>query len=289
MDREVGSQIKLEGGRMIPTDNPATNIQSETYIEHASRYQFAAKYVADRHVLDIACGVGYGSDLLAKQSSRSIISVDISEEAIRHGIRHYENRKIAFLVGDATAIPLKDSVVDVVVSFDTLEHIKVYTTFILEVKRCLRPGGFFIVSTPNAERSVHPPRPPSNPFHVKEFTRNDLISLLTSGGFAIDDVFGQTIWGYNQRTIVMKNRILRYLNCLRSSSAYPIIQHKLIKKCLEKWRWKERIEKDDTKNLYASQSTNKLLSLHSVQRYDRRCIFQNIIVVAKNQKRGLPL
>lgn len=284
MDREVGSEIKLEGGRIIPTDDSATNIKSETYIEHASRYQFAAGYVADRNVLDIACGVGYGSEILAKQDPRSIISVDISEEAIRHAERHYKNGKISFLVGDATVIPLKGSAVDVVVSFETLEHIKDYTTFILEVKRCLRPRGLFIVSTPNVDRSVHWPGPPGNLFHVKEFTRNEIISLLTTHGFVIDNVFGQTVIRRGgARTITIKNMILRYLNFLRLSPAYPIIK-KVYKKCFEKRRRNERLEKDGVKT---NSNINNIL-LHKILKYDTRCVVQNIIVVAKNPKSKSP-
>lgn len=279
MDGKVGPQIKLEGGRMIPTNDPAINIQSETYIEHVSRYQFAANYVVDSNVLDIACGVGYGSEILAKQSPRSVISVDISKEAIRYAERHYKKkREIIFLIGDATAIPLNDSAVDVVVSFETLEHIKDYISFILEVKRCLRPGGLFIVSTPNADRGVHWPGPPSNRFHVKEFTKNEIISLLTSHGFVINNVFGQTvISGGDQRTITIKNTILRYLNFL--PLAYPIIK-KVYKMCLEKRRCDERLEKDDTKITYGKIPLQNT-SLHRVQAYDKRCAFQNIIVVAK--------
>ena len=278
---------KFEGERIIPSDDPAINIKSETYIEHASRYQFAAKYVADREVLDIACGVGYGSEILAKQAPRSVISVDISEEAIIDAERYYKNGKITYLIGDATAIPFKKSVVDAVVSFETLEHIKDYTSFILEVKRCLRPRGLFIVSTPNADRSVHWPGPPGNPFHVKEFTRNEIISLLTSHGFVIDNVFGQTvIRRRGQRTITIKNTILRYLNFLRLSPAYPIIK-KVYKKYLEKRRWNERLEKDDTKNTYNSSNPSLNSSLHIVQKYDKRCIFQNIIIVANNPENNL--
>jgi hypothetical protein len=84
---------------------------------------------------------------------------------------------LAFGVGDARQIPLATESFDVVVSFETLEHLYEQQTFLSEVKRVLKPGGVFIVSTP--DRDVYSPAVvAANPFHVRELTRDEFMQLM---------------------------------------------------------------------------------------------------------------
>jgi hypothetical protein len=96
---------------------------------------------------------------------------------------------LRFLEGDTRSIPLPDDAVDVVVSFETIEHFYEQERFLAEVKRVLRPGGRFIVSSP--ERDVYSPvGGPVNPFHVRELTREEFTALLNSY-FSHATIFGQ--------------------------------------------------------------------------------------------------
>src|SRR5581483_8686594 len=94
-----------------------------------------------------------------------------------HAARSYPRRNLRFVAGDARAIPLRDGAVDVVVSFETIEHLYEHDRFVAEIKRVLRPGGVAIVSTP--ERDVYSPYNSSaNPYHCHELTKQEFLRLL---------------------------------------------------------------------------------------------------------------
>ena len=127
-------------------------------------------------MLDIACGEGYGTALIG-QTARSVIGVDVSAETVDHARAHHAKGGVSFLLGDARSIPILDASVDAVVSFETIEHFYEHDAFIAEVRRVLRPGGLFIVSSP--DRDVYSPTGASaNPYHVRELTRLEFESLL---------------------------------------------------------------------------------------------------------------
>ncbi len=153
-----------------------SEVTGQVEIEHLHRYFLARELCRGLSVLDIACGEGYGAAILAQVAS-SVIGVDISGEVIAHAASAYARPNLHFLKGDARSIPLEDSSVDAVVSFETLEHFSEHGVFIAEVKRVLRPQGRLLLSTP--ERSVYsqPGRQP-NPFHVRELTLVEFSSLL---------------------------------------------------------------------------------------------------------------
>ena len=93
--------------------------------------------------------------------------------------RAYATSNLRFMQGDARKLPLADWSVDVVVSFETVEHFYEHDQFFAEVKRVLRPGGRFIISSP--ERDIYSPLgAPPNPFHVRELTQDELLTLLNT-------------------------------------------------------------------------------------------------------------
>lgn len=145
-------------------------------IEHYHRYLFARSLVAGLDVLDVASGEGYGSALLA-QVARSVIGVEYSGATARTAAGDFARPNLYFLQADARAVPLADASVDVVVSFETIEHFDRQGDFVREVRRVLRRGGTFIVSTP--ERDVYSPGGAAvNPFHVHELTGAEFAALL---------------------------------------------------------------------------------------------------------------
>src|SRR5260221_243529 len=147
----------------------------ETEIEHYHRYFFARSYCRGKDVLDIASGEGYGSAILAQVAS-SVIGVDICGEAVSHAQTNHSYTNLGYLTGDVRNIPLGENSVDVVVSFETLEHFYEHDLFMQEVKRVLRPGGYLIISTPNSD-IYSGIGVPANPYHVNELTKTEFTFL----------------------------------------------------------------------------------------------------------------
>jgi SAM-dependent methyltransferase len=153
--------------------------------EHYARYVWGAAQVRGE-VLDVACGTGYGSSLLAR--SARVSGVDRDE----HAVDTARSRATGtFLVAEVPPIPFGDDAFDFVVSFETLEHIQDDVEFIREIKRVLRPGGTLLISTPNADISA-PTGVPLNQWHIREYTMTSLTTLLGEGGLPVVDLYAQS-------------------------------------------------------------------------------------------------
>lgn len=178
--------MEFTGERYVP------QLKGPIYYEHAHRYAMAVPLVEGKDVLDIASGEGYGTVLLARHA-RSVIGVDIDVEAIAHARRAYDVPNAFFRVGSCEAIPLADASVDVVVSFETLEHLTEHETFVAEVRRVLRPGGMFLVSSPNKREYSDVPQF-QNPYHLRELYFSEFRDFL-SRTFKHVAIFGQRLSG----------------------------------------------------------------------------------------------
>lgn len=160
--------------------------------EHLGRYEFAQKYIKNKKVLDIGCGTGYGTSLLS-ETADEVIGVDISGEAIDYARKHYKKENIIFYKGDATNLNfLKDEKFDVIVSFETIEHISNYHQYLKEMFLLLKKDGIFIVSTPNKKYSSPNSEQPLSPFHVIEFQADDF-KILLGQYFSSIELYGQDL------------------------------------------------------------------------------------------------
>ncbi|OLP44891.1 glycosyltransferase [Rhizobium oryziradicis] len=180
----MADEIEFTGERYMPS------IDGNIYLEHMHRYYLAKGFVQGKEVLDIASGEGFGSAILA-QAAKSVIGVDISEDAVGHAQAKYGSARLSFRPGSCEAIPLPDASVDVVVSFETIEHIEAHEVFLKEIKRVLRPNGSLIISTPEKEAYTIATGL-VNPFHVKELFRREFDTLL-SRHFNYVSMHGQVI------------------------------------------------------------------------------------------------
>lgn len=162
--------MDFTGERYVP------NVGGSIALEHWHRYLLAREFARDKDVLDIACGEGYGSSILA-DGARSVVGVDVDDAAVRHATSAYSRENLKFLKGDCSAIPLGDASVDCVISFETLEHHDQHEEMLREIKRVLRPSGVLVISTP--DRFEYSDRPNfKNSFHVKELYRPEFEDLL---------------------------------------------------------------------------------------------------------------
>jgi len=165
--------LPFTGERFIP------GTRGEIWVEHWHRYHFARPFVAARSVIDVACGEGYGTALLARDAGH-VTGVDVSAETIAHAKAAYAKlENVRFECAPCTRLPLGDATVDVAVSFETIEHIAEQEAFVAELARVVRPDGLLILSCPN-RLEYRDRRGFENPFHVKELYRDELAKLVAA-------------------------------------------------------------------------------------------------------------
>jgi 2-polyprenyl-3-methyl-5-hydroxy-6-metoxy-1,4-benzoquinol methylase len=140
---------------------------------HLDRYAFAARHCRDQRVVDIACGTGYGSEHLRKLGfAASVIGIDVCPEAIQYANLRHGGEGITFLCAPGEATGMQDSCCDLVVSFETIEHVPDDQALLAEFARILAPGGRLICSTPNQWPLAIAPH------HVREYDRQQFLDSL---------------------------------------------------------------------------------------------------------------
>lgn len=163
--------------------------------QHVARYRWACRFARNAVVLDAACGTGYGSQMLQTDGhAASVKGVDLSEDAIREASALPPMEGVTWSRGDVTRLELPDDSFDLYVSFETVEHLPDDDAYVAEAARVLKPDGRFLCSTPN-RRLFHPGASletrPQNPFHTREYSREDFQALL-SRHFGCIEWYGQT-------------------------------------------------------------------------------------------------
>lgn len=182
-----GLKMEFTGERFVP------GVGGEIRLEHLHRYAFALAYARGKRVLDVACGEGYGSAMLASVAAH-VTGVDISAEAVTHAAQRYSSiENLRFRVGDAANLKLPGKKFDVITSFETLEHLEDHEGMLSCFARLLSPTGVVIVSSP--DKRVYSDEPGyRNEFHVKELYLDELRALIRRH-FKRHRLFGQRLAG----------------------------------------------------------------------------------------------
>lgn len=170
----------------------------EIWYEHVHRYALARPIAAGKRVLDIACGEGYGSAILAPVA-RMVTGVDVSAEAIAHARSRYGLLpNLSFREADATRFDAGAERFDLVLSFETLEHVEAQDGLVGGIAAALADGGCALISSP--DKAVYSDATGyQNEFHVRELYRDELLALL-SRHFRCVRLYGQrlmfhsTVW-----------------------------------------------------------------------------------------------
>lgn len=168
---------------------------------HLKRYAFALPYADGTEVLDAACGAGYGTAYLAQAAAR-VVGIDVSADTVEYAGRRYGAANVEFRQMDVTELEFADGSFDVVVSFETLEHVANAPAAVREAARVLRDGGVYVVSTPRVDQTSSDPE---NPFHTTEFSPDDFAALLATS-FGEVELYGQ------RRLETRRHRLLRHLD-----------------------------------------------------------------------------
>jgi 2-polyprenyl-3-methyl-5-hydroxy-6-metoxy-1,4-benzoquinol methylase len=183
-DQPVGvPPLELTGERTLP-DVPEENYW---YRRHLVVYEWIAQRTAGLRVVDMACGEGYGSDVLARGGAASVVGVDANPEAHEHAKLRYVRPNLRF---ERTLVETFDEPCDAVVFLQTIEHVRNPDEVLERFKRLVGPDGVVYVTTPNvltlapegAEKS-------GNPWHVKEY-RADEFRALCEAHFASVELLG---------------------------------------------------------------------------------------------------
>jgi 2-polyprenyl-3-methyl-5-hydroxy-6-metoxy-1,4-benzoquinol methylase len=167
--------LELTGERTLP-DVPAENYWFQ---RHLAVYEWIAARVVGLRVLDMACGEGYGSEVLSR-SAASVVGVDANAEAHEHARLRYRRQNLEFARGMVENYGEPGSF-DVVVFLQTIEHVPDPSAVLEHFRSLLAPGGVAYVSTPNVLTLAPPGQSRSgNPWHVREYRAEEFRALCES-------------------------------------------------------------------------------------------------------------
>jgi SAM-dependent methyltransferase len=157
---------------------------------HLARYQLAAPYCQGKHILDIACGEGYGAYALKQAGAASVDGVDNSPEAISSAQTLFTDPGIHFFQHDAERVDelFSGKTFDVIVSLETIEHLQNPTRFLRSISKLAHDQTVIIITCPN-DHWYYATDDLSNPYHVKKYSFEAFRKLTTV-------VLGSTaVWG----------------------------------------------------------------------------------------------
>lgn len=162
--------LALTGERTLP-DVPEQNYW---YRRHLAVYEWIAARVAGVDVVDLACGEGYGTEVLAR-TAKSVIGVEANPETFEHARLRYTQPNITF---ERTLVETFDGEVDAAVFLQTIEHVEDPDSILDQIRSNLRPGGVAYVSTPNVLTLAPEGKERSdNPFHLREYKPGEYSEL----------------------------------------------------------------------------------------------------------------
>jgi SAM-dependent methyltransferase len=180
-------------------DYDRSAVESSEYREHVSRYIFALQFVINRITLDIACGTGYGVELLARFHPKILVGVDYSREAVVKSKKRSPVMNADVLIGDGAHLSFAEGTFDTVLSFETIEHLRNPERFLEEIRMVLKNDGVLVISTPNKAAFSGYDSFYGNKFHINEFTVLEFSSLLQKY-FERVDLFGEIRQGIVYKT-----------------------------------------------------------------------------------------
>jgi SAM-dependent methyltransferase len=195
------------------------------FAEHRARYEFAARFARGQRVLDLACGSGYGTPILRAGGASEVVGVDLNVAAIAYARERYGGNGVSFHRGDAYDPPPLGPF-DLIVSFETIEHLEFPERFLSACGALLAPAGMMFVSTPYRYR-MNPDGSPLNPFHQREWQADEFAAFLQPF-FARVTMYGQGMKLKKKRWLPLNRKLgvvlarLQRVRAGNSSVVYPL-------------------------------------------------------------------
>lgn len=203
---------------------------------HLNRYAMAKSFCQNKRVLDAACGAGYGSFLLKKWGAETVVGLDIDEQTIEKANKVFGSSGIDFQCHTVEKLPFPDFSFDLIVSFETIEHLDHPEEFLKEIRRVLKPGGVIIISCPN-DPYYYREDEVSNPFHKRKYTWFDFKELVEEYlgnnvdyflAFAVNGFMNMPISRSTEPSDAMSANMLEMMNYVECSSSLCVKQERYL-------------------------------------------------------------
>jgi SAM-dependent methyltransferase len=175
--------LKATGERVIPDLQRGELV----WAEHLVRYRLASQFALGRRVLDAGSGEGYGTAMLSAAGAVTATGIDLDEKSLAHARERYGPM---FQEADVASLPFADRSLDLVVCFETIEHLDDDVGAIREFRRVLVDDGLLIISTPNRDEYLV-----DNEFHKREYSPTEFDALLA-------EHFPERAWFYQQNWLL---------------------------------------------------------------------------------------
>jgi 2-polyprenyl-3-methyl-5-hydroxy-6-metoxy-1,4-benzoquinol methylase len=196
-----GSEGRIDMARIISAERTSANAASEKPIRERqmAAYRKALEFIEGRRLLEIGCGEGIGTSILAGTAA-SVLAIDYSDEALGFAREKYGADNIEFRKMRVPPMDIPDASIEAVVCFQMIEHLEEPEELVSEIGRALRADGVCLLATVNKEETIS-----ENPYHLREFTASEMLALLESHFEAVEmyGVFGDELfmryWTSNRR------------------------------------------------------------------------------------------
>lgn len=168
----------------------ATSLE-DIRVDHRNRYAFGLEAIeTPGYGLDVFCGNGYGSRLIA-MAGHNVLAIDGSQEAIDLARTHYQTPEILFC-HKLWPFSLPQAAFDFAFCLESIEHVADSEAFLRDMLKFLKPGATLVISTPNED--LMPFDPKQHIFHFRHFTQQGIFSLLAAHGLDIVKWGGQIVY-----------------------------------------------------------------------------------------------
>jgi 2-polyprenyl-3-methyl-5-hydroxy-6-metoxy-1,4-benzoquinol methylase len=167
------SAYTLRTGYWHTGERCCPDFPDENFTNHLKVYRFASQFCRGKTILDVGCGTGYGTALLA-ESSKKVVGIDLSRQAVRYAQRRYRSANLEFLRMSAESLEFADRSFDFVLSTENFEHLRDQRANLRQTSRILTDEGMLLLATPNPEMFVKV----SNRYHTHEFAYSELVQIL---------------------------------------------------------------------------------------------------------------
>lgn len=200
--------------RLVPDEVAPDDVTGRKSMAlHMERYSFASRHARGTRLLDLACGAGYGTRLVADEAAciEEAVGVDSDAQAIEYARARYGRCGVEFIVGEAFAFD--DPVLfDTIVSLETLEHLAEPERFVARLVKLLRPGGVLVASAPTT------PSADINPYHLHDFGERSFFRMFEKNGLRLQATlrqrqryrFFRTLARHDRRLSNLRSGLLAY-------------------------------------------------------------------------------